>query len=197
MKRRTLLLIGVVAALAVSLLGLTPTIGILGDPASSARPSFEQQVTWIIGEEAPVQQPESSDRAVPFDVKPGSCRNPLNVQSQGVLPVAILGIDGFDVTDIDPESVRVEGVAPLRWSVEDVATPFEPFTGKEDAFDCTEEGPDGFDDLTLKFSRQDVIAAVGEVEDGDVVVFGLTGELFDGTPFEGEEVVVILKKGRD
>jgi len=142
----------------------------------------------------------SPPRVVPVDIKPQSCRNPLNVKDKGVLPVAILGTDVFDATQVDPDLVRLEGVAPLRWDQEDVATPFEPFTGKEDAFDCTEEGPDGFLDLTLKFDAQEIIAALGDVNDGDVRVLPLTGNLleeFDGTPIQGEDVVVILKKEKE
>lgn len=197
LQRWMLLSVGAVAILAIALLGLATTQGILEVSASHARPAFEGPMSWIIAEEAAAQQQENSPEAIPLDVKPGSCRNPLNVKSRGVLPVAILGLDGFDVTDIDPETVQLEGVAPLRWSVEDVATPFEPFAGKEDPFDCTVAGPDGIDDLTLKFSRQDVIGALGELEDGEVVVLSLTGELFDGMAFEGEEVVVILRKGTE
>lgn len=136
---------------------------------------------------------------VAVDIKPGSCRNPLNTKSKGVLPVAILGTEGFDVTQVDPSLIALEGVAPLRWAYEDVATPFEPFIGKEDAFDCTEEGPDGYLDLTLKFDTQEVVAALGDVNDGDVLVLQLTGNLmeeFGGTPILGEDVVVILKKGK-
>jgi hypothetical protein len=133
----------------------------------------------------------------PVDIKPTSCRNPLNVKSKGVLPVAILGTDLFDATQVDPASVRLEGVAPLRWDLEDVATPFEPYVGKKDAYDCTEEGPDGHMDLTLKFDEQEVVAALGDVSDGDVLVLQLTGDLFDGGSFVGEDVVVILKKGKE
>ena len=60
---------------------------------------------------------------VPVDIKPTSCPNPLNVKSKGVLPVAILGTVDFDVSDIDPATVLLEGVPPLRWALEDVATP--------------------------------------------------------------------------
>lgn len=35
---------------------------------------------------------------------------------------------------------------------------------------------------------------MGPVEDGDVIVLRLTGELLDGTPIVGEDVVVILRK---
>ncbi len=134
---------------------------------------------------------------VPFDIKPTSCRNPLNVGSRGILPAAILGTDDFDVTQIDIATLALEGVAPVRSAFQDVATPFEPFIGKEDAFDCTDEGPDGFLDLTLKFPKQDVVAALGPVNDGDVVVLQVTGQLlaeFGGTPIVGEDVVVIISK---
>lgn len=43
---------------------------------------------------------------VPIDIKPQSCPNPINVKSRGVLPVAILGTAEFDVTTIDPASIR-------------------------------------------------------------------------------------------
>ncbi len=150
---------------------------------------FEQQMIWIT-----VEAPPQDALAVPLDIKPRSCRNPLNVKSKGVLPVAILGTEDFDVSQIDPTTVTLEGVAPLRWSTEDVATPFEPYLGKEEAYDCTEDGPDGFDDLTLKFKTRQIVAALGEVSHGDVLVLKISGNLWDGTAFEGEDVVVILKK---
>jgi hypothetical protein len=50
---------------------------------------------------------------VPINIKPGSCPNPLNVKNKGVLPVAILGMEEFDVPMIDVASIRLEGVAPM------------------------------------------------------------------------------------
>ena len=138
----------------------------------------------------------SSSIVVPVDIKPMSCPNPLNVNMKGVLSVAILGTEDLDVTEIDPATITLEGVPPLRLSLEDVATPFEPFMGKEDAYDCNEEWGDGYLDLVLKFDAQEVIGALGVVNDGDVLVLSLTGELLDGTPIMGEDVIVILKKGR-
>ncbi len=131
---------------------------------------------------------------VPVDIKPQSCPNPLNVNSQGVLPVAILGTDTIDVFDIDVSTILLEGVSPIRDEIEDVATPFEPFFFKEDALDCTEEGPDGFVDLTLKFSTQAIVAAWDEPSDGEVIVLTLTGNFNDGTPLLGEDVVIIISK---
>jgi hypothetical protein len=60
---------------------------------------------------------------VDIDIKPGSCPNPLNLKSKGVLPVAILGSEDLDVSTIDVDTIRLEGVAPLRSRLEDVATP--------------------------------------------------------------------------
>ena len=94
-----------------------------------------------------------------------------------VLPIAILGTGDLDVTEIDPGSVRLEGVSPLRWSIKDVATPYEPYLGKEDAYDCHELAPDGYADLALKFDAQEIVAALGEVHDGDVLVLQLIGNL--------------------
>jgi len=134
---------------------------------------------------------------VPVDIKPMSCRNPFNVDKKGVMPVAILGTGEFDVTQVDPETVTLAGVSPLRWGYEDVATPFEPYLGKQDAFDCTTDGPDGYVDMTFKFDGPEVAAALGDVADGDVLVLQLDGflkEEFGGTCIVGEDVIVILKK---
>ena len=126
--------------------------------------------------------------AVEIDIKPGSCPNPLNTNARGVLPVAILGAGDFDVSSIDPASVRLEGVAPLRWSYEDVATPYAG-TG-EGCFACHESGPDGYMDLTLKFNAQEIVTALGDVEDGECRVVMLTA-----AGLSGEDVVRIIKKG--
>lgn len=137
---------------------------------------------------------------VPLDIKPQSCPNPLNVKSKGVLPAAILGTADFDVSQVDPATVQLEGVSPLRWAMEDVATPFEPYTGKEGCDACTTEGPDDYMDLTLKFDKQAIVAALGDVSDGQCLVLHLTGNLkeeFGGTAIVGEDVVWILKKGKN
>lgn len=60
---------------------------------------------------------------VSLDIKPGSCPNPINPVSQGKTPVALAGSVAFDVASIDVESIRLEGVAPIRHSVEDVTSP--------------------------------------------------------------------------
>ena len=135
---------------------------------------------------------------VPIDIKPGSCPNPINVKSWGVLPVAILGTADFDVTEINVSSIRLAGVAPQRFgsSIEDVAGPFPGvIQDTPSCQDCIQTGPDGFKDLTLKFSTQAIVRALGTVNDEECIVLELTGELKDGTSIVGEDVVRILKKG--
>jgi len=136
---------------------------------------------------------------IAVDIKPTSCPNPVNVNSNGVLPVAIVGTEDLDVMMIDPLTINLIGVTPLRCSYEDVVTPYYPLMEKQDELSCTEEGPDGYLDLTLKFDTQEVVAAIGEVNDGDVIVLTLTGSLLEehsGTPIIGEDVIIIRKKGR-
>ena len=152
---------------------------------------------------------------VALDIKPGSCPNPLNVKpyrdteinsdldatgdamarvspSQrgkgGVLPVAVVGTADFDISDIAVTTVALEGISPLRFKIKDVATPIGP---DAEECECNELGPDGIPDLTLKFSRRAIVSALGEIYDGDIIPLTITGELLDGTPFEGTDCVVI------
>ena len=126
---------------------------------------------------------------VAFDIKPQSCPNPMVVKGRGVLTVAIVGSESFDVYDIDVSTLLLEGAAPIRSGYEDVATPVDG-----DECECTTEAGDGFDDLTLKFNRADIVPGLGAVHHGDVVVLTLTGELLDGTSIEGADCVVIVGK---
>jgi hypothetical protein len=127
-----------------------------------------------------------------IDIKPGSCPNPLNVKSQGVLPVAILGTEDLDVTDIDVDTISLAGVAPIRFDYEDVATPFEG-----ELCDCHEDGPDGYFDLTLKFDTQEIVTALGYVEDGEYLPLKLSATLVDSTVIEGCDCIRIIKKGKN
>lgn len=123
-----------------------------------------------------------------FDIKPGSCENPLNVRSRGVLPAAILGTAEVDAADIDPTSVRLAGVAPLRSSLEDVGTPG----------DC-DARPDGIPDLVLKFDTQALVRAIaagfGPIRNRRTVVLPFEARLRDGTALQGEEAVRLLVPG--
>ncbi|MHC4345559.1 MAG: LamG-like jellyroll fold domain-containing protein [Planctomycetota bacterium] len=131
---------------------------------------------------------------IDVDIKPGSCPNPLNLASRGVLPVAILGSEDFDVTTIDVAPTRLAGAAPVRSSYEDVAAPVPD--GNE--CECTTEGPDGYTDLTLKFESQKIVEQLinseAELADGQELALTLTGALSDGTPTEGSDCMVVVGK---
>ncbi len=140
------------------------------------------------------------DIPVPVDVKPGSCPNPFNIKSKGVLPVAVLGTEDFDVTTIDPATVQLtregyDGVSPLRWDYEDVATPFEG-----DLCECHDLNGDGYMDLTLKFETQKVRDTLDlEAEAGNTIPLLVTGNLKEeagGTPIKGSDCVWVLKTGK-
>ena len=59
-----------------------------------------------------------------IDIKPSSDPNSINPKSKGVIPVAILGSDIFDVETVDPETVKFGSTgteaSPVRWTIEDV-----------------------------------------------------------------------------
>jgi len=132
------------------------------------------------------------DPGLPVDVKPGSDVNPLNLKSNGVLPVAICGSETFDVAQIDPDSLRLNGVAPLRWGYEDVCgqddTSTDPGMNGDD-----EEMPDGYEDMTLKFNTQDIAGTLGEVWRGKIETLTMVGFFLDGSSILGEETVRIVQ----
>lgn len=137
-----------------------------------------------------------------LDIKPGSCPNPLNPRSHGVLPVALLGTADFDVTDVDVSSLTLTrtdlqdvpaAVTPIRVATEDVGA---PFTGE--LCDCAKSGPDGFTDLVLKFSTQDIVAILLQDDSLDeFVVLTLSGNLLDlagGDTFTASDCVRIVPR---
>lgn len=123
-----------------------------------------------------------------LDIKPGSCENPLNVRSRGVLPAAILGTAELDVASIDRASIRLAGVAPLRSSLEDVGTPG----------DC-DAGPDGIPDLVLKFDTEALVRAIaagfGPIRNRRTVALPLEAKLRDGSVVQGKDSVLLHVPG--
>jgi hypothetical protein len=134
---------------------------------------------------------------VPVDILPRRCPNRF-LKLRTARTVAILGSADLDALEIDPASILVAGLAPVGGhALKDVATLFEPFVGKNDAFDCTSEGPDGFDDLVVPFDVEAVLDRLGPVSHGDVITMPVSAELFDGTPVRGEDVVLIVQRKLD
>jgi len=125
---------------------------------------------------------------VAIDIKPGSDPNCFNNDGNGVIPVAILGgeafvngdlannHDGFtlDVTQIDHGSVMLD-----RLGVKMVGKSDKLLAHIEDV------NGDSIPDLVVQIQDADGAFASGET------MATLTGNLFDGTPFEGEDSICI------
>lgn len=144
------------------------------------------------------------DNEIPVfvDIKPGSCPNSLNPKSKGVVSVALLGTKLLDVDAINPATIKLtresvgHSVAPLRWNYEDTATPFIGQAGN-----CHDLNGDRYVDLTLQFDSKELVETLKLWQVlGQTIPLALTGNLkdeFGGTPFVGEDVVFILKKGKE
>ncbi|KGK98537.1 hypothetical protein LI82_06575 [Methanococcoides methylutens] len=91
------------------------------------------------------------------DVKPGSCPNPINLKSNGVVSIAVAGYNGFNGTDLSTINLDtlmvqfnangVKNVSIERYSFEDVIN-----DSAAPGFPCCNpitEG-DGVDDLVVK-----------------------------------------------
>lgn len=160
-----------------------------GRLGSSYEPDSRDPV-WVASD-APV-----GDCPLPcaVDIKPGGCPNPLNVKSRGVVPVAILGSQEFNVGEIDVATISLAGANPVRSSFEDVAAAATDANECE----CTQERPDGYTDLTLKFKTvelvEEIVNSPGNVNGGEVLVLPLTGSLYDGVTIEGRDCVKLVGK---
>lgn len=131
-----------------------------------------------------------------LDIKARSCPNPINLRGNGVLPVDLLGTSWFDVSNVDPSTVRLEGVSPFgNVTMQDSATPFMGGCMLLDCDDCNTLGADGYTDLHFRFHSQDIIAALGPVQNGDCIEVTLTGNLYNGTPFTASDVLRIIRNG--
>jgi hypothetical protein len=128
---------------------------------------------------------------VPLDILPGLCPNFVDIRSGDLLTVAVAGMEDFNATSVDPTSVRLEGVPPIRWAVGDVTTPYLPMLGKQGARDCIRSGPDGNPDLVLYFPPRFANAGRPIGGSDDMLVFELRGRILNGPPIRGEDVVLM------
>lgn len=130
----------------------------------------------------------------PLDILPGGCPNPFNLRARGALPVALAGSSWFNVTSVDASTVRLNGVAPNgNPSPGNVTAPFPGVPAN--CGDCYSGSADGMTDWTFLFDRQSIRSTLGMVSNNACVVVTVTGQLNDGTPFVGTDVLRILGAG--
>ncbi len=115
-----------------------------------------------------------------IDIKPGSDHNPINPNSKGVIPVAILGSASFDVTTVDVTTLAFgpDGATPAH----DLTDPLVYADHLQDV------NSDGFTDLVSHYRTQDTGIAKGDTE------ACLTGETAGGVAILGCDAIKTVGK---
>ena len=114
---------------------------------------------------------------VDIDIRPGSDQNPLNSNSNGVLPVAIFGDDDLDVYDIDLLSLLLDGASPKQKG------------GSENVGSFEDVNDDGLTDLLLNFQMSELDI------DPSATELVLDGLLNDGTVLFGSDLIRLVGPG--
>ncbi|MCH8880000.1 MAG: hypothetical protein IID34_08970 [Planctomycetes bacterium] len=136
-------------------------------------------------------------------IKQGACPAPVNPNSNGVIPILLVGNDGFNVNNIDLASLNLhrcdgEGgsASPLadHTTVEDMNHPGDSVGCGECACNDNQDS-DGIDDLSLKFRTDTTLAALGIGVGNGVVTLELTGMMMNGTPFCARDCMVVVPPG--
>jgi hypothetical protein len=108
---------------------------------------------------------------VNIEVKPGDNQPVINLNSQGVVSVAILSTPTFDATKVNPATVRFgrtgTEASPVHFSLQDV-------------------NGDGLLDMVLQFKVQSTGLQPSQSQ------VTLMGRTLDGTPFRGSSPIQLL-----
>jgi uncharacterized membrane protein len=115
---------------------------------------------------------------VVINVRPDSDTNPVNPMNRGVIPVAILGSDTLDIRNLD---VTTLALGP------DAAAPVHDLTKQSLFADHLQDvDGDGFTDLVSHYRTQEAGISLNDAE------ACITGDLLDGTPFEGCDTIRVV-----
>jgi hypothetical protein len=114
---------------------------------------------------------------VAIDIKPGSDPNCFNINGHGVIPVAILGAEDFDVTEIDLASLSFGGLeVRMRGN-----------KGPLCSLDYSNE--DAYLDLVCQFEDD---SSAWETGAGEATLTGNLFEAYGSTPFEGADSICVV-----
>ncbi len=140
-----------------------PSEGTFTTPPTNSTP-----VVVVVGGKPVTVVPGENAKFVEIDIKPGSETNPINLGSNGKIPVAILSHATFDATTVDPltvtladAQVRVKGNGTAQTSEEDV-------------------NGDGRTDLVMHIDTEG-LQLTGEATSATLEGHTTTGQLIKGT----------------
>jgi hypothetical protein len=119
--------------------------------------------------------PDPSVMYTTIDIKPGNYPNSINPSSNGLIPVAILGSDTFDITAVDWTTVEFgsDSSSPAH-DLNDPAVIAEHTVDVDD---------DGDSDLVLHFKTRRTGIECGHTSTS------LTGETYEGQPIRGSDSI--------
>jgi hypothetical protein len=138
---------------------LAVTVGV--EPGNLFKAMLEADGTSVLGTTVRAST-TASFGVYYFDIRPstlsasGECDHDDDSNAKGVcvLPAVVFGSRGMDVSRIDPASLRLIGVKPLKWSI----LPHQAGDGDDARRGKDTEGR--MSDLSLKFDRSLVLAAL-------------------------------------
>jgi branched-chain amino acid transport system substrate-binding protein len=119
--------------------------------------------------------------AVSIDIKPGGTPNSLNIDGHGLIPVAILGSENFDVTQIDAATLEFAGLEVKVKKNGSTQCSFEDVSGD---FTVPDGAPDGYLDLVCHFVDD---ADRWSPENGTATLTGSLLPAFGGTALSGSD----------
>jgi hypothetical protein len=126
--------------------------------------------------------------SVNVDIKPGSYPNSINLCSQGVVTVAILGSAVFDVSTVNLDRLTFGSATPrMVGKANKSSCNYVDVSGD---FSATMKGlPDRFVDLVCQYNTFDL----GDV--GSLQSVSVQGYLLNGFSFKGSDTINIVKDG--